>query len=185
MRLKTFRFSGASGSLTFVPVQGSACSSAFSTRLPLNLSIQFQTMKASLVFSVLLLASTTASFGQRLTAQTKCQLARIEQTLGDYLLGQARADSVAVAKSLLPQAQLLSVRRGALVAQPAQALQTPRATGKIVFIDVQGTAAIARVESGEDGQHTVDFLSLLEINGAWTIVQQVRSRGEQAALTAY
>jgi hypothetical protein len=138
----------------------------------------------SFALSILLFASTTASFGQRLTAQTKCQLARIEETLGDYLLGRARSDSVAVAKSLLPQTQLLSVRRGVLVAQPAQAVQAPRAAGKIVFIDVQGTAAVARVESGEGGQHVVDFLSLLEINGAWTIVQQVRSCGERAALTA-
>ena len=150
----------------------------------------FQTMKAKVLLLALLLISASASFAQRLTPKTKYEIARIEETLHNYLTVSANGDTEALRQLYLPTAQVMSTRSGDLLTQDcaAQFVKLSNAAeanplGKIVYIDVHGTAATARVEREAINGRIVDFVNLLEVNGKWKIVSQVRSAGERPALT--
>lgn len=146
-------------------------------------------MKTKVLFLALLFISfASVSFAQRLTAKTKYQIARIEETINGYLL---TSESGAASQAYLPTAQVMQVQAGTLTAQNAteQAQAPAKATeaqkpGRIVYIDLQGTAAIARVERSSAKGSVTDFLNLLQIEGEWKVVNQIRSASdEQPAFT--
>jgi hypothetical protein len=147
-------------------------------------------MKAKVLLLALLLISASASFAQRLTPKTKYEIARIEETLHNYMIASAHADAEGLRQLYLPTAQVMSTRSGDLETQDctAQFVKLSNAAetnplGKIAYIDVQGTAATARVEREATNGRIVDFVNLLEVDGKWKIVSQVRSSGERPALT--
>lgn len=146
-------------------------------------------MKAKVLFLALLFISiASGAFAQRLNAKTKYQIARIEETLTSQLLNNTNAD--AASQAYLPSAQTMHVQSGTLVMQKAAepALATTKTAeyqqpGRIVYIDLQGTAAVARVERESSKGRVVDFVNLLEIDGEWKVVNQVRSYAEGPALS--
>jgi len=146
-------------------------------------------MKTKVLFLALLFISfASVSFAQRLTAKTKYQIARIEEALTSQLLNNA--DASAASQAYLPSAQTMRVQNGAMVTQNAAEpiLVSTKATdyqqpGRIIYIDLQGTAAVARVERESSKGHVVDFVSLLQIDGEWKVVNQVRSYAESPALS--
>ncbi|WP_324678365.1 nuclear transport factor 2 family protein [Hymenobacter sp. GOD-10R] len=146
-------------------------------------------MKTKVLFLALLFISfASVSFAQRLSAKTKYQIARIEETLTSQLLNNA--DAGAASQAYLPSAQTMQVQSGTLVTKNAAepTLASAKTTdfqqpGRIAYIDLQGTAAVARVERESSNGHVVDFVSLLQIDGEWKVVNQVRSYAESPALT--
>jgi len=146
-------------------------------------------MKTKVLFLALLFISfASVSFAQRLTAKTKYQIARIEETINGYLL---TSESGSANQAYLPAAQVMQVQGGTLTAQNAtEHAQTPAKTtdiqkpGRIVYIDLQGTAAVARVERSSAKGSVTDFLNLLQIEGEWKVVNQIRSvSDDQPAFT--
>lgn len=51
--------------------------------------------------------------------------------------------------------------------------------GKIAYMDIQGTAAQAKVELVYDTFRFIDFFNLLKINGEWKIVSKIFYREEK------
>ncbi|GGF22664.1 nuclear transport factor 2 family protein [Hymenobacter cavernae] len=146
-------------------------------------------MKTKVLFLALLFISfASVSFAQRLMAKTKYQIARIEETLSGYLLTNASGPA---SQAYLPTAQVMRVQNGTLVTQSAtdEALAAAKTTenqqpGRIVYIDLQGTAAVARVERPSAKGPVTDFLNLLQIDGEWKVVNQVRcASSEQPTFT--
>ncbi|MET0594605.1 MAG: nuclear transport factor 2 family protein [Polyangiaceae bacterium] len=103
-----------------------------------------------------------------------------------YFQGHATGDGNYHRQAFHPEARLFWVKSGAL-SQKTSAEFAAGATGKpaadearrerrIAAIDVAGDAAMAKVELTYPDVHFVDYLSLLKIDGRWTIVNKIFHR---------
>jgi hypothetical protein len=103
-----------------------------------------------------------------------------------YFQGHATGDGSYYRQAFHPDARLFWVKSGAL-AQKTSAEFAAGASGKpaadeahrvrrIAAIDVAGDAAMAKVELTYPEVHFVDYLSLLKIDGRWTIVNKIFHR---------
>ncbi|OUJ72321.1 nuclear transport factor 2 family protein [Hymenobacter crusticola] len=139
-----------------------------------------------LLLAFLFISFASVSFAQRLTAKTKYQIARIEETINGYLL---TSEAGGASQAYLPAAQVMQVQGGTLMAQNATEQTSAKTAealrpGHIVYVDLQGTAAVARVERPSAKGSVTDFLNLLQIDGEWKVVNQIRSvSDEQPAFT--
>jgi hypothetical protein len=108
----------------------------------------------------------------------------VAQTVQRYFDGLDRGDTTLLRQAFHPTAVLYSVRNDSLVTltQPAWfARMRPRdaaappagTTHRITQVDVAGNAASARAETVSPEGRTVDYLSLLRVNGQWRIVNKI------------
>lgn len=135
-------------------------------------------MRALIVFFLILTAAAPAA------AQTADadDLAAIRATVEAYFDGMIRRDRAALDRAFHPEARLIGA--------PADRIETiefdewatytaegysPRDEGydnRIVMIDVAGNAAVAKVDLAWPKTHYVDYLTLLETDGRWRIVNK-------------
>ena len=103
-----------------------------------------------------------------------------------YFQGHATGDGEYFRKAFHPDAKLFWVKDGAL-AQKTAAEFAAGATGKaaddeakrvrkVALVDITGDAAIVKVELDYPGMKIVDYLSLLQIDGRWQIVNKIFHR---------
>jgi len=107
-----------------------------------------------------------------------------------YFQGHATGDGSYYRRAFHSDARLFWVKEGA-VAQKSGADFIAGAPGKpaddeakrvrrIAAIDVAGDAAMAKVELVYPNVHFVDYLSLLKVDGRWTIVNKIFHRQDIA-----
>ncbi len=129
-------------------------------------------MKLSLITLGYLLCVGTLSF-----AQSKTDKELIEETISYYLAGGKEME-----KAFAEKGELKYVRDGAynelsskdFVARVASSNRPkPVRTESIEFIDIQGSAAIAKVKLDSETSLTYDYMSLLKIDGQWKIVTKI------------
>lgn len=111
-----------------------------------------------------------------------------------YFDGMMRYDRAALYTAFHPDARLLGAPDGALLEIPfvewAKFTEKEGAQhegghrNRIVWVDVAGDVAVAKVDLEWPSVHYVDYLSLLRLDGEWKIVNKTwfqEPRGEPAA----
>ena len=122
--------------------------------------------------------------GAAASANGECEA--VAATVRLYFQGHATGDGNYHRQAFHPDARLFWVKGGAL-AQKTSGDFAAGATGKpaadearrerlIAAIDVAGDAAMAKVVLSYPEVHFVDYLSLLKIEGRWTIVNKIFHR---------
>lgn len=113
----------------------------------------------------------------------RAEEAAVRAALQHYLDGHATGDGVHHALAFHPVADLYWIRGDTLNArtsteyiagapgEPAE--DEDRRKRRIALIDVTGNAAIARIELDYPGAFITDYMSLLEIDGEWRIVNKI------------
>jgi len=114
--------------------------------------------------------------------------AAIRQTVQYYFDGGKNRDSVALRKAFHPDARMLYAKDGKLVVVPigeyiARVAGNPLEPGevdstrrRVTSVDVTGDAAIARIELQHPDAVLTDYMSLLEVDGRWQIVNKIFTR---------
>lgn len=114
----------------------------------------------------------------------------IRRVVQYYFDGGAAGDSIVLRQAFnLENAHMLYVQDGALVNVPITQYVTRVGTGgprtapatdytrrRVVNIDVEGNAAVAKLEIIRNNQRIVDYMSLLKVNGRWQIVNKIFDR---------
>jgi hypothetical protein len=114
----------------------------------------------------------------------------VASTVQLYFRGHATGNGDYHRQAFHPDARLFWVKSGAL-AQKSSADFAAGASGKpaddegrrvrrIAAVDVSGDAAMAKVELLYPNARLVDYLSLLKIDGRWTIVNKIFHREDTA-----
>jgi hypothetical protein len=112
--------------------------------------------------------------------------AAVEATVQLYFQGHATGDGNYFRRAFHPDAFLFWVDKGAL-AKRSSGEFAAGATGKpapdeakrvrkILMVDIAGDAAIAKVDLAYPTMHFTDYLSLLKIDGKWTIIDKIFHR---------
>jgi protease I len=113
-----------------------------------------------------------------------------------YFEGVRRSDTAAAHRAFHPVVTMYSVRDGAFaqrsipdwLAGIAERAPTPPAPDtvprRILEVDVTGSAAMAKLEIGYPDALITDYMSLLKVNGEWTIVGKIFHRQPRAAQAA-
>jgi hypothetical protein len=114
--------------------------------------------------------------------------AAIRQTVQYYFDGGKNRDSLTLRKAFHPDARMLFARDGKLVVvpigeyitrvgserlKPGEVDSTER---KVVSVDVVGDAAVAKLELKRPAAVLIDYMSLLEVDGRWLIVNKIFTR---------
>lgn len=114
--------------------------------------------------------------------------AAIRQTVQYYFDGGKNRDSLTLRKAFHPEARMLFARDGKLVVvpigeyitrvgserlEPGEVDSTER---RVVSVDVVGDAAVARIELKRPEALLTDYMSLLEVDGRWLIVNKIFTR---------
>lgn len=109
--------------------------------------------------------------------------AAVLATLRTYLRVTDDLDQSAVAASFHPEAHLVALTKAGSVGSMTQEVwwervsQIPPGTVKrqsiVKFIDVEGNAAIARIDFTTGSARTTDYLSLLRTRAGWRIVNKI------------
>ena len=119
----------------------------------------------------------------------------IRRTIGYYFEGGKAGDSSIVRKAFHPVAMMFYVRDSLVqvpifpeylrrVAAPRSATSGPDQTERrIASIDITGTAAMAKLELASPTAVLTDYMSLLKINGEWTVVNKIFDRKMRAGGT--
>ena len=114
--------------------------------------------------------------------------AAIRQTIQYYFDGDRNRDSLTLRKAFHPDARMLFAREGKLVVVPIGEYITrvgsekaaPGAVDsterKVVSVDVEGDAAVAKLELRRPEVVLTDYMSLLKVDGRWLIVNKIFSR---------
>ncbi len=108
----------------------------------------------------------------------------ILEVLAKYNEGGAKPDSSIMKPAFSEQATIFGADAdGKLVGGPIQGLfdiidndfkPSPNAHAAIVYIDIVGTAASARIDTDDiSGFRFTDFFNLLKVDGKWTIVSKI------------
>ena len=144
--------------------------------------------------AALLAVAALARSPARAEAEHRCNPAGSESerqavaaTVQLYFQGHATGNGDFFRKAFHPDAKLFWIKDGAL-AQRTSAEFAAGATGKpsddearrvrrIALIDVAGDAAVAKVELDYPDGAIVDYLSLLKIDGKWTVINKIFHRG--------
>jgi hypothetical protein len=132
---------------------------------------------------VALLAAGAADLSAR-----RADEAAVRQAVQHYFDGGRNRDSVALRKAFHPEARMLFARDGKLVLvpigdyiarvaadrlEPGEVDSTVR---RVVSVDVVGDAAIAKLELKRPDALLTDYMSLLEVDGRWVIVNKIFTR---------
>ena len=132
---------------------------------------------------VALLAAGAADLSAR-----RADEAAVRQAVQHYFDGGRNRDSVALRKAFHPEARMLFARDGELVLvpigdyiarvaadrlEPGEVDSTVR---RVVSVDVVGDAAIAKLELKRPDALLTDYMSLLEVDGRWVIVNKIFTR---------
>jgi len=107
----------------------------------------------------------------------------VVDVLNKYNEGGAKADSKIMRPAFSERATIFGVEDGQLAGGPIEGLFTtidtafrpsPEAQGAIVYIDIVGTAASARIDTDNiSGFRFTDFFNLLKVDGKWTVVSKI------------
>lgn len=106
----------------------------------------------------------------------------IAQVLSKYIEGNAKASSAAMKPAFHDKATIFGLNGQDVFGPEIQKLYdvidslapSPKAQAAIASIDIEGTAASARVDSDNvAGSRFTDFFNLLKIDGKWTIVSKI------------
>jgi Putative lumazine-binding len=113
-----------------------------------------------------------------------------------YFEGVRNSDTSAAHKAFHPVAVMYSVRDGELaqrtipdwlgaIAERAPNPPKPDAVKRrVVMVNVSGNAAVARLELASPETTITDFMSLLKVNGQWTVVGKIFDRQAAAPQAA-
>jgi len=113
-----------------------------------------------------------------------------------YFEGVRRSDTAAAHRAFHPVVTMYFVRDGAFaqrsipdwLAGIAERAPTPPAPDtvprRILSVDVTGNAAMAKLELAYPDALVTDYMSLLKVNGEWTIVGKIFDRQPRAARAA-
>jgi hypothetical protein len=105
-----------------------------------------------------------------------------------YFDGVRRADTAAAHRAFHPVAVMYFVRDGAfaqrsipdwlggIVKRAAEKPGPDAVRRRVVSVDVAGSAAVARLELASPEAVLTDYMSLLKVNGEWTIVGKIFDR---------
>lgn len=113
--------------------------------------------------------------------QVPFDMERISSTLMDYIDGTANGDPEQVRRAFHPDFKLYTVtdadslwiRSGEKYISGIKAGEKNNRQGRIISIDVEGNAAMAKAEIAVPGWRTfTDYFLLLKYEGAWRIVQK-------------
>ena len=125
------------------------------------------------------------------SADRKKDEAAIRKVVQLYFDGIIKYDEASLRKAFHPQANVIGTdKAGAADWEPFQKWvvytrgQTPDPTGrnnKIISIDITGRAAVVKTDLDWPHVHYVDYLSLLEIDGQWKIVNKIWNREKPRA----
>ena len=114
--------------------------------------------------------------------------AAIRRTVQYYFDGGKHRDSLTLRKAFHPDARMLFARDGKLAVvpigeyitrvgseqlEPGEVDSTER---KVVSVDVVGDAAVAKLELKRPNTILTDYMSLLEVDGRWLIVNKIFTR---------
>lgn len=114
----------------------------------------------------------------------RTDLELIQQTVQYYFDGLYHSDIEKLNKAFHPNAQIIGNFQGTLMFNSLEqflefvkATPAPSESGedyemRIVFIDMTGTEAVAKVEDSYLGFRFTDYLSLVNIEGAWVIINK-------------
>ncbi|MEM7084915.1 MAG: nuclear transport factor 2 family protein [Bacteroidota bacterium] len=136
-------------------------------------------MKKVFVFAMLWMVSFTVQ------AQTEEEL--ITATLLDYIEGTANGQPERIAKAFHPDLNLYAIRDGALAIRSGKEYiefftdgRKRDRIGKILMIDYENDAAMAKVEIGNSKNTTpyIDYFMLLKLNGKWTVIHKMYTKRE-------
>lgn len=112
---------------------------------------------------------------------SSAELPLITATLMDYIDGTANGDPEQVRRAFHPDFNLYTVndadslwiRSGAKYIEGIKVGEKNNRQGRIISIDVEGNAAMAKAEIAIPGWRTfTDYFLLLKYEGAWRIVQK-------------
>lgn len=138
------------------------------------------------------LAALLLSFGQIQAQELSADEQALRATLADYMDGGTYGDTTRLIRAFHPSASMKSVDqrtgeyrdvpiRDFLERAKANAGKTAARQTRIVYIDMQGNAAQARVELEYPTFTFIDFFNLLKIDGQWKIVSKIFYRQEKKA----
>lgn len=107
----------------------------------------------------------------------------VRAALQHYLQAHATGDGSHHRRVFHPEARLFWIRDGEFTARTSEeyiaaapgspAEDEARRSRRVTMIDVTGDAAVARVELDYPGALITDYMSLLEIDGQWRIVNKI------------
>lgn len=143
-------------------------------------------------FTLILASAAMAMLGGPLRAQELPQIAgagaeadraAVLATLRTYLRVTDDLDQAAVAAAFHPEAHLVALTKAGSVGSMTQEVwwervsQIPPGAAKrqsaVKYIDVEGNAAIARIDFTTPTTRTTDYLSLLKTRAGWRIVNKI------------
>ena len=110
--------------------------------------------------------------------------AAVRAAVNHYVQGHATGSPQEFSAAFHDKASLFWVDAQGQLATRTSAEYIARAAGhpaadeakrirRIVFVDITGTAAVAKVELDYPDAHMFDYLSLLKINGEWRIINKI------------
>ena len=107
------------------------------------------------------------------------ELAEIEEVLNDYMIGGTERDAKRQASAFHPQAMMKFKRDGNYTevnaaeffgaGKPGDKLER---TCEIVFIDVSGEVAQAKLHLTYADRRFVDYMTLMKVDGHWKIINK-------------
>lgn len=121
--------------------------------------------------------------------------AAIRSAVESYFDGLMHYDAAALDRAFHPESRLLGVPGEGLTVIPYDEWKTfaereapdrdlSGYENRIVSIDRYGTAAVAKVDLAWPDVHYVDYLSLLEVDGEWKIVNKIWHQEAPGAVAA-
>jgi len=136
------------------------------------------------VMSLILVATLAIVASASRSAVADPDEVQIRAAVESYFDGLMHHDAAALERAFHPESRLLGVPRGGLTVLPFERWKsfTERDAperdlslyeNRIVSIDTYGTAAMVKVDLTWPDVHYVDYLSLLEIDGEWKIVNKI------------
>ena len=115
---------------------------------------------------------------------TSMEETMVKEVLQNYLKAMVTKDTELIGKIFNPAAQMFLVRDAQLLQLPIfpgliQYIQTtpkdPEAKGRVLSLDIAGTAATGKVEVISKGLVYTDYFNLIKTGGAWMIVNKTFS----------
>lgn len=133
---------------------------------------------SKIVLILLLMLFQSTVFAQ--TASKKSEKEQIEETLMHYIEGTANGEPKRLQKAFHPDFNLYSVANDSLKIWRGQEYignfkegKKSNRVGRILFVDIENDAAIAKVEIEVPGWRTfTDYFLILKYQGAWKIVHK-------------
>ncbi len=131
-------------------------------------------MKSPVVLIIFLFSLSNAG----LFAQTS-DLQAIEAVLNDYMLGGTERDADRLVSAFHEQAMMKYIRDGEYAEVNAKEFfgggkpgEPLKRTNEIVNIDITGHVAMAKLRLRYDDKQFTDYMTLMKVDGAWTIINK-------------